>query len=536
MKEPYPRHSTTISLKYMTPILTASQMRQADHHAIHETGIPGLVLMENAARGCFEVIYEFFEQDVANRTMLVLCGGGNNGGDGLAIARHAALHEMYSVCVLLVPREKLGDDAAAQLAMLTEFPEVEIVEGAEALHSISEYEFDLILDAMLGTGAHGAPRSPFAEAIELANGTYCPKIAVDIPTGVNSDTGEVAGTAFEADATITMGALKPGLLLGEGPDYAGETFVAHIGAPPSLYDNAQCFLLDQETALPGVPEVLRNRHKYDRGKALVLAGSDGMTGAGLLASSAAIKSGAGLVVLGTPESAAGHAVSRLPAEIMSLTLPSSDGAFGPGAFAALADVRDQYDVIALGPGITQAEHAASLAKEIVRNAEQTLVLDADGLNAFSGQGDELAEREAPLIITPHEGELKRLLGISTNDPHSAYDPLAVARTAAVRCDCIVVLKGAPTMIAIPDGTVWINSHGNPGMATAGAGDVLTGILAGLLAGCSQEDILAGVLTGVYLHSLAADLAAEELGVHSLTASDIIAFLPEAFAVLEGEWE
>lgn len=519
----------------MTPVLTAAEMHQADQQAINEIGIPSLVLMENAARGSFEVIYELFEHDVEGRAMLVLCGGGNNGGDGLAIARHAAIHGMFSLCVLLVPEEKLRPDAAAQLQALSAFPEVEVLHGIESLENLAEYEFDLVLDAMLGTGSTGTPRSPIDEAIEVANNIYCPKIAVDIPTGLDSDTGEVASMAFQADATVTMAALKPGLLLGDGPDYAGELFVAHIGAPSLLYEDSHCFLLDIEAAQEGIPHVVRNRHKYNRGKALVLAGSDTMCGAAVLTASAAIKASAGLVVLGVPESAYQLAISRLPAEIMSTPLPAVNGTFATNAFDALDTTLDRYSVIALGPGLTQLESASNFAREVLRASPLPIILDADGLNAFVGRADQLLERKAPLVITPHHGEMARLLDIES--AQVSADVLGTARDAAKRFDCIVVLKGAPTVVAIPSGHVWINSHGNPGMATAGSGDVLTGVLAGLLAGYNDDDgddLLPSVLAGVYLHSVAGDLAAEHSNLHSLTASSIIEFLPQAFTeITEG---
>ena len=516
----------------MIPILTASEMKGTDERAINEAGIPSLVLMENAARGCFEVLYELFERDVRGRTILVLCGGGNNGGDGLAIARHAAIHGMISVCVLLTPEDNLSPDAASQLQMLASYPEVEILNGLDALEEIGADSFDLVLDAMLGTGAIGAPRPPFADAVHLANLIHCPKIAVDIPTGLNSDTGEVETLAFEADVTITVGGLKQGLLLRDGPDYTGELFVVHIGTPPAFYDEATCFLLDEDTAIEGLPDVFRTRHKYDRGKAVVLAGSQGMSGAGILTASAAIVSGAGLVVIGVPESTYSMVVPRLPAEIMSLSLPDENGAFASDAFKQLKNSLERYSVIALGPGITQHPGASAFAKEVLQTSPLPLVLDADGLNAFVQNPDELREHIAPLIITPHHGEMARLLG--RESAQVSEDPLETARMAAAQFDCIVVLKGAPTIVATPNGKAWINSRGNPGMATAGSGDVLTGVITGFIAGRELDDLLAGVLAAVYLHSLAGDIAADEGSLHSLTASDIIRYVPNAFRELEQE--
>lgn len=516
----------------MTPILTAAQMKEADRKTIEEVGLPGPVLMENAARGCFEVIHALFEGDVSGRSMLVLCGGGNNGGDGLAIARHAAIHGMSATCLLLAPPEKLTPDAALQLKILQGFIDVDIRYGAKGLEAINGMAFDMIVDAMLGTGATGELRPPIADAVEWANTAPCPKIAIDIPTGLNADTGQAAGVVFEADVTITMAALKPGLLLGDGPDYSGEIFVAHIGAPDWLYEGSNCALLDAGTALEGLPTISRIRHKYARGKGLVLAGSYGMPGAGKLTATATIAAGAGLVVYGMPEGVAPLVVPGLPSEIMSLSLPETDGSFAADAFDHIKDNLEKYTVIALGPGLTTSDNAGAFARDIVERSPLPVVLDADGLNAFIGRANELRNRKAPLIITPHHGEMARLLERSAEA--IGANPLEAAREAAKRFDCIVVLKGAPTVIALPDGMAWINSAGNPGMATAGAGDVLTGVIAGLIAGRDPDDLLPGLLTAVYLHSRAGDHAAKERGLHTLVASDIIEFLPEAFAEIEGE--
>lgn len=516
----------------MTPILTATQMKEADRKAIEEVGIPGSVLMENAARGCYEVIHELLEGRVAGRSMLVLCGGGNNGGDGLAIARHASLHGMEATCLLLADPDGLSHDATLQLRILQAFLDVELLHGVDALDALHDADFDMIVDAMLGTGATGDPRPPLTEAIEWANNARSPRIAIDVPTGLNADTGEASANTFTADVTITMAALKPGLLLRDGPDCCGEVFVANIGAPDWTYGESGLYLLDAEAAAEGIPIVARTRHKYDRGKALVLAGSHGMAGAGRLTASGAIASGAGLVVYGMPESSAPRAIPGLPPEIMSLALPDTDGSFAADAFDALEDQLERFTVIALGPGLTKSEEAAAFGRDAVARSPLPVVLDADGLSAFAGRADELRNRKAPLIITPHHGEMARLLERHTENVGA--DPLGAARQAAARFDCIVVLKGAPTIVAIPDGNAWINAAGNPGMATAGTGDVLTGMIAGLIAGRDRDDILPGVLAATWLHSRAADIAVEHKTLHALRATDIIDFLPEAFAEFEEE--
>lgn len=504
-------------------------MNEADKRAIEEIGIPGLVLMENAARGCFEAIHQVVGEE-EYPTMLVLCGGGNNGGDGLAIARHAAIHEYQVTCLLLSDEEKLSSDAALQLHILRPF-DVEIISINTDALDFSEIfpSYSVVVDAMLGTGATGEPRSPYREAIHLANELDGLKVAVDIPTGLDADSGESSSESFHADITVTMAALKPGLLLCDGPDLSGEILVADIGAPEFLYHESKCQLIDEGVAFEGLPIVERRRHKYDRGKALILAGSQAMPGAAVLTASGAIASGAGLVVLGSPASALPGILPKLPPEIMSLDVEGIQGEFAADAFAKIAEELDRFRVIAIGPGIGRRGYTQHFVREAVQNSPLPLVLDADGLNAFIDEPEGLQKRESPLIITPHYGELAALL--RTESAEIAADPLGYARSAAKQFEAIVVLKGSPTVVAVPEGETWINSTGNPGMATAGSGDVLTGIITGLVAGRDANDMLPGVLTAVYLHSRSGDLAAEELSPHGMVASDLLNYLPHAFAEL-----
>ena len=526
----------------ITSVLTSAQMKEADRKAIDEIGIPGSVLMENAARGCLEVIQEISSLEFLNigvddrphQNLLILCGGGNNGGDGLAIARHASIRGYNVTCLLLAPEEKLSNDAKLQLDILRPFENLEIRNITPDNPDFTPFNsgFDCIVDAMLGMGATGTPRSPYREAITWANNRDALRVAVDIPTGLNADTGEAISTVFEADLTVTMAALKPGLLLQDGPDVTGELFVTSIGTPGALYETSGCQLLDEIVALQGLPIPRRTRHKYDRGKVLVLGGSREMAGAAVLTATASINAGAGLVVLGTPESVIPLAVPKLPAEIISRGLPESNGRFAENAFDLLIDDLETYTVIALGPGIGRSGSALLFARDLLRRSPLPIVLDADGLFAFNEHPEALGDHQSPLIITPHHGEMARLLGVSREA--IAGDTLAVAGEAAQQFDCIVVLKGAPTVMATPDGNTWINSAGNPGMATAGSGDVLTGVITGLIARHDGDNLLPGLLAGVYLHSLAGDVAVEAHTKHGLTASNIIDHLPDAFRRLSGD--
>ncbi len=507
----------------MTPILTAAQMRRADTDAIGRHAIPGLVLMENASRGSCDILAELLG-GLRGRRVAVLCGKGNNGGDGLALARHAAIRGADVLCAIFGEPGELSPDAAAQHAMLRSFAPERIVTWENFREAGGGY--DAIVDAMLGTGSAGAPRGPIAEAIAWANLERGFRFALDIPTGIDSDTGAAAGQSFQADATATMAALKPGLLLGDGIEASGDVYVVSIGAPPTLYENSGLELLDAGRAAGVLPAIRTGRHKYDRGKILVIAGSRGMTGAAAMAAEAALRAGAGLTVLALPE---GAVPQMLPPEIMTLLLPSEEGAFSEAAFEGIIRDSGSYAAIAIGPGLSRTPGAARAVRALVAGATSPLVLDADGLNAFAGNADLLAAHPAELVITPHHGEMAKLLGVEREA--ITRDPLLHARQAARHINCIAVLKGAPTVVSLPDGRSWINGAGNTGMATGGTGDVLTGTIASLIG--QTGSATNGTLAGVFLHSLAGDLAAGRHGIRAMIATDIIRHLPDAYTSLEG---
>lgn len=509
----------------MTPILTAAQMRQADNDAIERHAIPGLVLMENASRGSCDILAELLG-GLRGKRLAVLCGRGNNGGDGLALARHAAIRGADVVCAIFSDPGELSPDAAAQHAMLRSFAPERIIPWENFRKGGGNY--DAIVDAMLGTGSAGAPRGTIAEGIAWANLQRSFRFALDVPTGVDSDTGAAPGEAFQADATATMAALKPGLLLGDGIEASGDIYVVSIGAPTALYENSGLELLDAERAAVALPTIKAGRHKYDRGKILVAAGSRGMTGAAAMAAEAALRAGAGLTVLALPEEAL-PLPQALPPEIMTMRLPSDQGAFSETAFGKIIEDSGSYAAIALGPGLSRTPGSAQAVRALAAGATPPLVLDADGLNAFAGNADLLAQRPGELVITPHHGEMAKLLGVEREA--ITRDPLSYAREAARRMNCIAVLKGAPTVIALPDGRGWINGAGNPGMASGGTGDVLTGTIASLIG--QTGSAIDGTLAGVFLHSLAGDLAAARQGIRAMTATDIIRHLPDAYSSLEG---
>lgn len=515
------RTRSLAEVKPMTPILTASEMRAHDRRAIDELGIPSLLLMENAARGAAEIVAHSLAPVEALR-IVILCGKGNNGGDGLAIARHLAILGADPLCVLLHPRGEYSGDPATQLSILAASGMAEIVGWEDFDH---DEELDGVVDALLGTGATGELRGAYRDAVAWANSLSVPRIAVDIPTGIDADTGSAAGPAIEADLTVTMGALKPGLLIGPGAEASGDLYVAHIGVSPQIYLDARIELLDRDRARDCLPTIDNGWNKYDRGKVLIIAGARGMTGAGVMSAESALRFGSGLVVFALPEGAAGTMPQQLPPEIMTRHLPSGEeGAFAADAIASIADELESYAAIGIGPGISKSPGAAEAVRDLLRRSNHPVVLDADGLNAFAGRADDLRNRSCDLVITPHYGEMARLLGIDKAE--IARDPIATARSAAERTGAIVVLKGAPSIVAAPGGRVWINSVGNPGMATGGTGDVLTGAVVSLIG--QTRDPLEGTLAALFLHSLAGDLAAERKSERGMTATDIIASIPEAY--------
>ncbi|MEO6048880.1 MAG: NAD(P)H-hydrate epimerase, partial [Candidatus Kapaibacterium sp.] len=388
----------------MKPILTAEEMRAADRRAIEEIGIPGPVLMENAARGASDMLSRMLGR-LRGKRIAILCGKGNNGGDGLAMARHAINAGALVDLLLLHPPEDLSPDAALQHRILAAFAPGSITawndrSGGEGTRH------DAVVDAMLGTGTTGLLRGPYNDAVAWCNAVDAPKLAVDIPTGIDSDTGAANGLCFMATATATMAALKPGLLLGRGADAAGDIQVIDIGTPASFYADAGMELIDAECAAAGIREMKHGGNKYDRGKILVIAGSRGMTGAAVMASEAALHAGTGLTLLALPAGALPIPQSIAP-EIMTLSLPSDEaGAFAADAFDEIIEKSESYGAIAVGPGLSRSPAAARAVRNLVANGRSAwIVLDADGLNAFAGDADALREHKSPLVITPHHGEM-----------------------------------------------------------------------------------------------------------------------------------
>jgi hydroxyethylthiazole kinase-like uncharacterized protein yjeF len=559
-------------------ILTAEEMRGVDRAAIERLGLPGLVLMENAALGVVDAIGRQYPRA---ESAAIFCGPGNNGGDGLAVARQLATRG-YAVEIFLAVgkagkagkadgageageagkagERALAGDAGLQLAVCRRLeltihelaPDGDAAEAEAGLAAALEAagRHDLVIDALFGTGLARPLTGWFARLVEGLNEVPRPRVAVDIPSGLSGSSAEPPGPHLVADLTVTFAAPKVAHVFPPAADAAGELVVTDLGFPRRLVDEAagDLHLLVGEELSGLLPPRARDSHKGDYGHLLLVAGSPGKAGAAVLAARAAVRAGAGLVTAAVPE-----AILQIVhlGSIESMVLPLPAGSAGPprehgtgdaggghgaghGGGALTAAAAEQVlaaaagkSALAVGPGLGQDAGTVAAIRRLAAAAELPLVLDADGINAFAGRPEELAARRAPTVLTPHPGELGRLLGISTAEVQT--DRPAAARRAAAATGAIVVLKGSLTLIAAPGGGLYVNPTGNPGMASGGTGDVLTGILGGLLA--QRLEPLDAACLAVYLHGLAGDLALARLRGPSLAAEDLIASLPAAFADL-----
>jgi hydroxyethylthiazole kinase-like uncharacterized protein yjeF len=510
-------------------VLTAEEMRNVDRAASEEIGIPSLVLMENAAIGVADAIGEVYPKV---NSAGIFCGPGNNGGDGLALGRQLAARG-YQVEIFLVGGaiEPAGD-AGVQLAICRrlELPLHEVADGAALRAALdAARELDLVVDALFGTGLGRPLAGLYAAAAEGLNRLGRPCVAVDLPSGLSGSRAEPLGPHVEADLTVTFAAPKVAHVLPPASQAVGELVVADLGFPRRLVDAApgDLHLLAGEDLATLLPPRAPDSHKGTYGHLLLVAGSTGKAGAAVLAARAAVRAGAGLVTAAVPEPVLA-VVSAGSVESMTLPLPAGEaGQLAAAAADLVLAAAAGRNVLAIGPGLGQQPETAAAIRRIVLETALPAVVDADGLNAFAGRAGELRGRRAPTVLTPHPGELGRLLGIAAAEVQA--DRPAAARRAAAETGAIVVLKGHLTLVADPAGGLYINPTGNPGMATGGTGDVLTGILGGLAA--QRLRLLAAAQLGVYLHGLAGDVAVQSRGERGLAAADLIEALPVAFSRL-----
>ena len=492
-------------------------------------GTPGRELMQRAGRGGWE--HAAGRYDVRPDTRVVfLCGKGNNGGDGLVIARYLAQMGALVTVYLAAGRASLSADSQTNFDRLAKTKvKIHIVDEIGDLPE--KLLSDLIIDALLGTGTKGAPRGLALDLIRYINNQDDPICAVDDPSGLDADTGNLLNEAVRADHTYTLGLPKRGHYLNPGRDYAGFTSVIDIGIPPEVIESFDLGenLITPEMVAALLPERPAGAHKGTFGKLYLLAGSRGLTGAGALAAEAAMRSGVGMIRLGCPATLEPIYEMKLT-EAMTRGLPDigKKGALALRGFGAVMDDLTWAKAAAIGPGLGVHRETGELVRRLAAKISVPFVLDADGLNAFSKDRAALEGKHAPCVLTPHAGEFERITDSAV--PADFDGKLAAVRAAAKRFNCVLLLKGAPSLIAEPGGQVYLNPLGNSGMATGGSGDVLTGLVGSFLAqGLKPLD---AAIVGAYLHSLAGDLAAGEIGERSLIAGDLVDYLPRAFEALE----
>ena len=506
-------------------LVTAKEMKALDVQAQNDYAMPGILLMDNAAQAVAEAVHEALTALEGER-VVIFCGGGNNGGDGLGAARWLQSYGV-SVRAFIVGAalDAVQGDAALELAMFTKAGgrvEALSTEDDWVLADLAASKADVLVDALLGTGFHGELEGDVLRACELLNKSEKYILAVDVPTGVNADNGAVSENAVRADHTVTMALVKTGLLLYPGREYCGDIELADISMPVKLVEEYQSdkYRLTDEIVRELLPLRKANAHKGDAGRVVICAGSPGYTGAAALASDAAVKAGAGLVSLYTPLSSRDVLAIKLTEVMVHGLLERMPGILGGGAASDVASSAEAADVLAIGPGLGTSESTQEAVRTILQKITTPVVIDADALTALAGHTEILAAMQAQKVLTPHPGEMARLTGLEIAEIEA--DRINIAKKYAEEWQAIVVLKGAPTVIGCPNGTVYVNSTGNSSLATGGSGDVLTGIIAGLAA--QEISLQEAAICGVYLHGLAAELTGIDIG---LAAGELAALLPQA---------
>jgi len=513
----------------MLKILTGKQMREVDRKAVEELKIPGILLMENAGRAVYDLIREIIDSSENDSpSVLVICGKGNNGGDGFVTARHLTENNIQTTVVSLFKKDNLSGSALINHGILENFTEIIYSEeiGLEKLTELISAS-TIIVDAILGTGLSSPVKGTVKEIINAVNQyTEGIVIAVDIPSGVYADTGQIPGTATVADYTVTFHSLKHGLILHPGTEHAGEIIVAPIGIPESLTDAGEynTYLITEHYVQISLPVRQEDSHKGTFGKVFNIAGSVGMTGAAYMAAFSSLKVGAGYSILATPESAV-SVISSLAPEIVCIPLEETSAkTVSEKALTKVLEKSKDADVFLIGPGLGTDESTVEFISQFVKHIkteEKSIIIDADALNCLALK----QEISLPVnsVITPHPKELSRLLKVPVEEIQK--NRIKYAREAAQKFNTTVVLKGSRTVIAEPGGNIYINPTGNSGLSTAGSGDILAGMIAGFAA--QGLDLKTAAIVGVYLHGSAGNLAAEELTEYSLTASELLNYIPSA---------
>lgn len=500
-------------------LLTAAQMRALDRHAIDVLGVPSPLLMTTAARHVAQAAQDLLTHK-EGPVVAVFCGPGNNGGDGVAAALFLRQRGVTVRAFLVGQRDKMTADTQEMERRLND--DGGRLEAFADTPDARDFTFscDVIIDAIFGIGLNTTLRGTALEAVRLINAADAPVVAADLPTGIDADTGAILGDAVHAQVTVTFSFGKPGQYVEPGCTYCGTVLIREIGIPETLLKN-----LDTDTyaVVPGDITLPRRRpdtHKGDYGRDLIIAGSVGFSGAPVLAARAASASGAGLVHLGVPQAIYQIAAVKCTEEMPFPLACTAEGALGGLALYAILDKLSAADACLVGPGLGQSAVVREIVAAVLKEATVPIILDADGINAVSGNINAVDEATVPVVLTPHLGEFRRLGG-----DISGVGRLLAARRFAVRHQCVLVLKGHRTITALPDGTAYINTTGGPAMAKAGSGDVLAGIITAFIG--QKFPLKDAVLAAVYLHGLAGDMCAETLGEYSVTAGSLLGALPNA---------
>ena len=508
----------------LLPILTSGGMRAAETAAVDRWGLPARVLMETAGRGAADIVADVLGGSAEAKRVAVVAGSGNNGGDGLVVARvlHARGADVR-VAVAVSARE--GDDRAANRRLAERLADGRL-RVSDTPGVFDGWSPDVVVDALLGTGAAGPLREPVAEWTGWIRQQACPVVALDVPTGVDASTGEAADGAVRATVTVAFGALKAGLVLGLGAALAGRVVTVEIGVPGREVEAAAAAHRATDAWVrAALPRRAPDAHKYSAGRVVAVVGSRAFTGAAVLSSVAALRAGAGAVVCCTPKSAQ-RTVDAHSAEVMVEACPeTSAGTLALPAFDAITERMASADAALVGCGLGRAPETARLVRTLLRRAALPVVLDADGLRAFAGHDGALADRggAGALVLTPHVGELRALVGDDRFEPR---DRIETVRRLAARWNAVVLLKGMPSVVGVPDGRVFVGPAGRPALATAGSGDTLAGTVAAFLAqGLGPTE---AAVCALHVGSRAADVAGGPTGA-GVVASDLVASLPAALA-------
>ncbi len=479
-------------------ILTAEQMRNIDRRAIERFGVPSIVLMENAAIAVVDAIFAHYPN---SERVAIVCGIGQNGGDGFAVARHLENRGVVPVVILIGDRAKISGDSLTNL-LICERLGIPIYD--ELAHAA---DADLLVDALFGTGLNRAPSGVYADVLRDIAELRIPVLAIDLPSGANASSGVPFEPCVQAEVTVTFAAPKVCHIFEPAALYCGEVIVADISIPDVAVDEeaVTLALITPKSIQPHIAPRLAATHKGTYGHVAAIAGSPGRSGAAVMCARGAIRAGAGLVTVITDEMTAKLVHVGCIEAMTDSTLPA------------------QSKAVLIGPGLADNDESYANIREQIASIDLPMIIDASALNAFASRANELNPRGLPRVITPHPGELARIMGSDTTSINA--DRITAARDAARTCNCVVVLKGHQTLVAEPDGHVWVNPTGNPGMATGGMGDVLSGVVAALLA--RGTDPLDAACTAVYLHGLAGDLLKEEIGDIGLAATEVADRIPRA---------